>query len=73
VVGVYKAVAGKLAGQTSGVFRAVLVGVSLTKLTKESQVGGHARLLAGLSCWEMNGCVLLKRFLGWLISVTLQQ
>jgi hypothetical protein len=46
VVGVYKTVAGKIAGQTSGVFRAVLVGVSLTKLTKESQVredGGGGR------------------------------
>eukprot|EP00798_Chlamydomonas_sp_ICE-L_P018728 gene18728-25259_t len=36
IVGVYKAMAGKMSGMTSGVFKAVVVGVSVQKLTKES-------------------------------------
>mmetsp|Transcript_27203 Transcript_27203/g.59413 ORF Transcript_27203/g.59413 Transcript_27203/m.59413 type:complete len:877 (-) Transcript_27203:705-3335(-) len=38
IVGVYKTLAGKASGQTSGVFKAVVVGVSIQKLTKENQV-----------------------------------
>lgn len=38
IVGVYKAMAGKVSGATSGVFRAVLVGIAVQKLSKESQV-----------------------------------
>jgi len=38
IVGVYKAMAGKVSGATSGVFRAVLVGVAVHKLSKESAV-----------------------------------
>ncbi|KAJ9508194.1 hypothetical protein QJQ45_021561, partial [Haematococcus lacustris] len=38
LVGVYKAVAGKVSGPTTGVFRALVVGVSVQKLSKESQV-----------------------------------
>lgn len=37
VVGVYKAFAGKSSGTTSGVFKAVLVGCSVQKLSKTSQ------------------------------------
>jgi len=38
IIGVYKAVSSKVSGQVSGVCKAVVVGVSVHKLTKESQV-----------------------------------